>query len=130
MPGGIVRQIDDLDRVVIPVEVRRTFGIAPGTPLQVFLDGEKIVLHVYRPGCFFCGSGDDAWEFAGRRVCRGCTASLGRLYGGVTASVGGAPATQIGVRGQPAVSGGLDVSPDERVAAHLRGLGWTVEERG
>lgn len=54
---GIVRRIDDLGRVVIPKELRRTLGIMEGDPLEIFVaDGDQIVLRKYNPGCKLCGS--------------------------------------------------------------------------
>lgn len=53
---GMVRKIDKLGRVVIPMELRRTMGIDEKDPLEIYVDGEKIVLQKYRPGCIFCGT--------------------------------------------------------------------------
>ena len=54
---GIVRSIDNLGRVVLPKELRNTYSITPDTPLEIFTDGESIVLRKYRAqgGCVFCG---------------------------------------------------------------------------
>lgn len=52
---GIVRRIDDLGRVVLPKEMRDTFGWNPGTPIEVFVDGETVMLRKYAPGCSLCG---------------------------------------------------------------------------
>lgn len=72
---GIVRRIDDLGRIVIPKEIRQTYVIADGDPLEIFTDGNGgIVLRPYRPGCVFCGMSDeeDLVEVHGHRVCRRC----------------------------------------------------------
>lgn len=70
---GIVRHVDDLGRVVIPKELRRTFGINEGDSLEVFTDGDKIVLRKYAPGCTLCGSvNNDLKTFAGKLVCTNC----------------------------------------------------------
>jgi len=54
---GIVRSIDNLGRVVLPKELRNTYSITPDTPLEIFTDGESIVLRKYRAqgACVFCG---------------------------------------------------------------------------
>lgn len=53
---GIVRRIDDLGRVVIPRELRRTFGISEGDSLEIYTEGNKIIISKYTPGCCLCGS--------------------------------------------------------------------------
>ncbi|MGB4041206.1 MAG: AbrB/MazE/SpoVT family DNA-binding domain-containing protein, partial [Bacillota bacterium] len=52
---GIVRKVDELGRVVIPIELRRTMQIAEKDPLEIYVDGEKIILKKYEPACIFCG---------------------------------------------------------------------------
>lgn len=76
---GIVRRIDDLGRVVIPMELRRTLGVAEGDPLEVFVDGDKVILRKYLPGCYICGSIDDLKSFHGKAICTGCIAEAAKL---------------------------------------------------
>jgi transcriptional pleiotropic regulator of transition state genes len=52
---GIVRRVDELGRVVIPIELRRTYSIDIGDPLEIYVDGDKILLKKYVPSCMFCG---------------------------------------------------------------------------
>ncbi|PFZ02965.1 AbrB family transcriptional regulator [Bacillus wiedmannii] len=52
---GVARKVDELGRVVIPVELRRTFGIAEGTALDFHVDGENIVLRKQEKSCFVTG---------------------------------------------------------------------------
>lgn len=52
---GIVRKVDELGRVVIPIELRRTLGIGEKDPLEIFVDGEEIILRKYEPCCVLCG---------------------------------------------------------------------------
>ena len=73
---GIVRRIDDLGRVVIPKEIRRTMRIREGDPLEIFLDGDHIVLQKYQPACTFCQSSDNIVYFQGKRVCAACLAKI------------------------------------------------------
>lgn len=69
---GIVRNVDGLGRVVLPIELRRTMGINMKDPLEIYVDTESIILKKYEPACTFCGSADDLKTFKGKRVCLGC----------------------------------------------------------
>lgn len=69
---GIVRKIDELGRVVIPMEMRRSMNIADGDSFEIFVDGDRIVLSKYVPLCIFCGGGDGLKEFGGKKICRKC----------------------------------------------------------
>jgi len=69
---GIVRKVDDLGRVVIPVELRRTMDIAEKDPLEIYVDGERIILKKYQPCCVFCGGVDEVGVFKGKNVCQQC----------------------------------------------------------
>ncbi|KGE20039.1 AbrB/MazE/SpoVT family DNA-binding domain-containing protein [Paenibacillus wynnii] len=76
---GIVRRIDELGRVVLPKELRRTLGIAPLDPLEVFVDGDKIVLKKYTPGCTLCGSIEELKHLSGKPICTTCITEVIRL---------------------------------------------------
>ena len=69
---GIVRKVDELGRVVIPIELRRTLGIEVKDALEIYVDGERIILKKYEPACIFCGNADNVKHFGGRIVCREC----------------------------------------------------------
>ena len=69
---GIVRKVDELGRVVIPIELRRTLGIEVKDALEIYVDGEKIILKKYEPACIFCGNADNVKHFNSRIVCREC----------------------------------------------------------
>jgi AbrB family transcriptional regulator, transcriptional pleiotropic regulator of transition state genes len=69
---GIVRKVDELGRVVIPIELRRTLGIEVKDALEIYVDGEKIILKKYEPACIFCGNADNVKHFGSRLVCREC----------------------------------------------------------
>jgi transcriptional pleiotropic regulator of transition state genes len=69
---GIVRKIDDLGRMVIPIELRKTMSIKKKDPMEIFVDGEMIILRKYEPACIFCGNADDVIEFEGRTICGSC----------------------------------------------------------
>ncbi len=73
---GIVRKVDELGRVVIPIELRRTLGIEVKDALEIYVDAERIVLKKYEPACLFCGNADNVKHFNNRLVCRECIGSL------------------------------------------------------
>ena len=74
--SGVTRKVDQLGRVVLPVELRRTLGLREGDLVEVALDGTRILLTTVDARCIFCGSGIDLLDFAGKRVCGGCVARL------------------------------------------------------
>jgi len=69
---GIVRRVDDLGRIVIPIDLRRTLNIEPKSPLEIYVDDNKIILKKHKPTCFFCGSTDETIEFKGKIICSKC----------------------------------------------------------
>ncbi len=75
---GIVRKVDDLGRVVLPIELRRSLGIQEKDPLEIFVDGDHIILRKSTRMCVFCGSGENVEEFKGKGVCSGCRRELSK----------------------------------------------------
>ncbi|MFZ5639440.1 MAG: AbrB/MazE/SpoVT family DNA-binding domain-containing protein [Bacillota bacterium] len=73
---GIVRKVDELGRVVIPIELRRTLGIDEKDALEIYVDSEKIILKKYEPACIFCGNADNVQHFRGKNVCRECANAM------------------------------------------------------
>lgn len=65
---GIVRRVDELGRIVLPVELRRT--------LEIYVDGASIVLRKFRPNCIFCNNSRGVSEFRGKNVCQKCLKEL------------------------------------------------------
>ena len=76
---GIVRKIDDLGRMVIPIELRKTMNIAKKDPMEIFVDGNRIVLTKYEPACIFCQNADDTVEFKGKVICKDCLENIDEL---------------------------------------------------
>lgn len=72
---GIVRKMDELGRVVIPKEMRRVLSIDSKDSLEIYVDGDNIVLGKYSPGCIFCGRIDEVIPFKGKSICRDCLAA-------------------------------------------------------
>ena len=76
---GIVRKVDELGRVVLPIELRRTLVINEKDALEIFVDGHQIILQKYEPACIFCQSNDDIVSFCGKNICRDCLSKLSKL---------------------------------------------------
>lgn len=69
---GIVRKVDELGRIVLPMELRRTLDIESRDSLEIFVDGEKIILKKYEPQCVFCSSAENINIFKGKNICSEC----------------------------------------------------------
>ncbi len=69
---GIVRQVDELGRVVLPIELRRTLNIDKKDSLEIYVDGNSIILKKYEPACIFCQSSDDVITYKGKNICTHC----------------------------------------------------------
>ena len=69
---GVVRRIDELGRIVLPIEIRRSLDINVKDPVEIFIDNERIVLQKYSPSCIFCGDADNIVFFNGKRICAKC----------------------------------------------------------
>ncbi len=73
---GIVRKVDELGRVVIPIELRRTLGIEEKDALEIYVDRESIILKKYEPACVFCGNAEEVQHYKGKIVCRECAIDM------------------------------------------------------
>jgi AbrB family transcriptional regulator, transcriptional pleiotropic regulator of transition state genes len=69
---GIVRKLDTLGRIVLPMELRRTFELEVGDPVEIFVEGSDIVLRKYQPACIFCNDATDIVSVRGKNICRKC----------------------------------------------------------
>ena len=76
---GIVRKVDELGRIVLPIELRRTMNIEVKYALEIYVDGDQIVLKKYEPSCIFCGNAKDIIHYKGKNVCSACAHELGLL---------------------------------------------------
>jgi transcriptional pleiotropic regulator of transition state genes len=73
---GIVRKVDQLGRIVLPIELRRTMGIGINDPVEIYVDGDYVILKKYEPACVFCGSADDVVHIKDKHVCKNCIKEL------------------------------------------------------
>lgn len=76
---GIVRRMDELGRVVIPMELRNQFKIVEKDPIEIFVDGSSIVLKKYEPNCIFCGSTKNLIEYNDKLVCNKCAEKISEI---------------------------------------------------
>lgn len=65
---GIIRRMDELGRVVIPIEIRNQFNIAEKDPMEIYVDGSSIVLKKFEPNCIFCGNTKNLLEIGRAHV--------------------------------------------------------------
>ena len=75
---GIVRKVDELGRIVLPIELRRNLDIEVRDPVEIFLEGDRIILHKYEPACLFCGSSNGLVQYRGKNVCAQCAKNIGK----------------------------------------------------
>lgn len=73
---GIVRKVDELGRIVLPIEMRRTLDIAERDALEIYVEGSSVILKKYKPSCIFCDSAKDISVFKGKNICPKCLREL------------------------------------------------------
>ncbi|MDY5626620.1 MAG: AbrB/MazE/SpoVT family DNA-binding domain-containing protein [Clostridia bacterium] len=73
---GIVRQVDELGRITLPIELRRTLEINEKDSLEIFVEGNTIVLKKYEPSCMFCGNARNIVSYKDRNICTDCLEEL------------------------------------------------------
>ena len=69
---GVIRKIDELGRLVVPKEIRNRFNIATDDPVEIYVEGEQIILKKYEEVCTFCNESGSLVDFKGRKVCVKC----------------------------------------------------------
>ena len=77
---GIVRKVDELGRIVLPIELRRTLDIAERDSLEIYMDGPSIILKKYQPACIFCDDAKDVVSFRGKNVCPRCFREMDSVF--------------------------------------------------
>lgn len=73
---GIVRKVDELGRIVLPIELRRTLGFEEKDRIEIFVDGESIILRKYQPACIFCDNAKDIINYKGKNICPDCIRAM------------------------------------------------------
>lgn len=73
---GMIRKIDDLGRIVVPSELRRTLDIQSGDEVEMYADGDALVLRKFAPSCIFCGGAEQMVTYGGKNICIYCLRNL------------------------------------------------------
>ena len=76
---GIVRRVDELGRIVLPIELRRTLDIAERDSLEIYVSDDYIVLKKFHPTCIFCGSTKGITAFKDKNICTACASQLASI---------------------------------------------------
>ena len=76
---GISRPIDNMGRVVIPKELRTAVNLRAGDRLEIYTDGDGIILRKFEPNCIFCKGEEDLVSYRGISVCRNCLSALSAI---------------------------------------------------
>lgn len=76
---GIIRKVDDLGRIVLPIELRRMLDIAERDELEIYMENDRIILQKYEPACVFCGNAGSMVSYRGKNVCQDCVKNLEEL---------------------------------------------------
>ncbi|MGN6714769.1 transcriptional pleiotropic regulator of transition state genes [Anaerocolumna jejuensis DSM 15929] len=78
---GIVRKLDELGRITLPIELRRTLGVGERDPLEIFVDEDRIILRKYEPADIFNGSKDNLIDYHGKKISKESIMELAKLVG-------------------------------------------------
>lgn len=73
---GIIRKVDDLGRIVLPIELRRVLDISERDELEIYMENDRIILQKFEPACVFCGSSYSLISYRGKNVCQGCVRKM------------------------------------------------------
>lgn len=76
---GIVRKVDELGRIVLPIEMRRTLDIGEKDALEIYVEGSSVILKKYKPSCVFCDATKDITVFKGKNIRPKCLKELKEL---------------------------------------------------
>ncbi len=73
---GIIRRVDELGRIVIPIELRNKLKIAEKDPIEIYVDGSSIVLKKLEETCVFCGSTKNVTKYKDKLICDKCIKNI------------------------------------------------------
>ncbi len=76
---GIIRKVDELGRVVIPIEIRNKFNISQKDPIEIYIEGSSIILKKFEPNCVFCGNTKNLINYRDKLVCKKCAEKIAGL---------------------------------------------------
>ena len=73
---GIIREIDKLGRIVLPIELRRSMELESGDAVEIYVEGNSVILKKYRPSCIFCGNSEEVMSYRDKNICTSCLEEL------------------------------------------------------
>ena len=73
---GIVRKVDELGRIVVPIELRRSLGIGDRDAVEIYMKDDSIIIKKHQPSCVFCGSVEDTIDYRDKIVCKACIENM------------------------------------------------------
>ena len=73
---GIVRKVDELGRIVLPIETRKRLELAAGDGVEIFVEKDRVILKKYEPSCIFCGDADNVINYKDKKICKTCMEEL------------------------------------------------------
>lgn len=76
---GIIRKVDELGRIVLPIELRRTLDIAERDELEIYMENDRIILQKYETSCVFCQSTHGLVNYRGKNICQECIRNMGNF---------------------------------------------------
>lgn len=76
---GIIRKVDELGRVVIPIELRNKLNIAVKDPIEIYVDNSSIILKKFEETCVFCGSSTNLVTYKEKLLCTKCASKIGTI---------------------------------------------------
>ncbi len=76
---GIIRKVDELGRVVIPIEIRNQFNIIEKDPIEIYVNGSSIILKKFEPNCIFCSNNQNLLSYHDKLICTECADKIGAL---------------------------------------------------
>ena len=76
---GMIRKVDELGRIVIPIEIRNKFNIHEKDELEIYVDSSSIILRKFEPNCIFCGNTKNLVEYKGKLICKKCSEKIAQI---------------------------------------------------
>lgn len=73
---GTIRHIDELGRIVLPIETRKRLGLEAKDPVEIFVEKDRLILKKYAPACVFCGENDGLTDYKDKKICKKCLCEL------------------------------------------------------
>lgn len=77
---GIIRKVDELGRIVLPIELRRTLDIAERDELEIYMESDRIILQKFEPACVFCGSSQGLISYRQKNICQECIRNMTEFW--------------------------------------------------